>query len=183
MNYRFENTYTYADSQKWGVEIHNLLHPYSRFSGFALTAYLIQLSMWLPVFLFVMTFKVDLFGKALTIFAAFFFISWFYEANIFPHLSSYFNRRHRDELPNKFESVIEVDETGIRTRDRGRVTSFTWDAFHSVIDKESKVIFISDMIHCVIPAKCFPGFLEKDAFVRECNKKIQSLTSQGAVFT
>lgn len=183
MNYRFENTYSYADFLKWGIDIRNILNPNSLFSGFVMTAYAIQFFLWLPVFLIVAPMKFSLIGKALILFGVILLIACFYENFIFPKLRSYFDRRNRDSLPNKFESVIEVDETGIRTKDRGRVTDFTWDAFHGVVDIESKVILLSDTIHCVIPAKCFPGFLEKDAFVRECNQRIDSLTSEGAVFT
>lgn len=183
MNYRFENAYSYADVQKWGIEIRNILYPTDLFSGLVMTAYAVQFLLWLPVFLLIAPLEYNLWGKALVLYITIIAITRFYESFIFPQLVSFFNRRQVDSLPNQFQSVIEVDDTGIRTTDRGRIISFTWDAFHAVIDKESKVIFISDTVHCVIPAKCFPGFLEKDAFVRECNKKIEALTPQGAAFT
>lgn len=183
MNYRFENIYTYAEFQKWGIDIRNILAPNQLLSGFIMSAYTVQFFLWLPVFLLIAPLDISIFSKAISLYFAILVVTYIYENFVFPRLASFYDRRRIETLPNKFESVIEVDDMGIVTQDKGRETRFTWEAFHGVVDKETKVIFISDTIHCVIPARCFAGFLEKDAFVRACREKISGRTEQGEVFT
>jgi len=182
MNYRFENDYTYAEYKKWGLEIARILSSSGSRSQFISLALAIQFGIWGSISYYVLPLEVSFLVKSAILFSSFIGVGYFYESLIYPRLSAFLERGGENSLPDRFSSVIEVDELGIRTIERGREITFSWDVFHTVRDTTQNVIFIADTIHCVIPAKCFPGFLEKDAFVRECVDKIHGSTEQGAVF-
>ncbi|WP_427451464.1 hypothetical protein [Litorimonas sp. WD9-15] len=183
MNYRFENTYTYADFVSWGLEVRNILNSAGSGPQLIWAAYVVQFCLWAPISYFLLTLDIPFALQTILLFGALVLAGRFYETFIFSKLSAHLDRKSGNELPQKFSSIIEVDDTGIKVSDRAREISYSWDAFYAVRDTEKNVIFISDTIHCVIPAGCFPGFLEKDAFVRACSMKVEATTPQGQAFT
>lgn len=172
MDYSFKNSYSYADSQAWGVEIRNILTPVRMRQSHALCALLIQGLIWVGVYLLLNETDFSPIIKASLAFFALILISRFYEGYLMEWMVRLFDKTDDDSRPEKFESLIHVDDDGITSKQQGQTVYHDWSNIYAVHDTEKTVILISDTLHPVIPAKCFKSVYEKDAFVRACQQRI-----------
>lgn len=116
------------------------------------------------------------------LFFAFLVISIFYDDYIMPHVAALIDREVREAKTCKYETIIEVDEEAVRTYGPDHDIVFRWDSIRDIHDFETNVMLLTKRGYCLIPAKCFDGFLAKDAFVRDCSERISGRTEQGAYF-
>ncbi|MDB2439957.1 YcxB family protein, partial [Hellea sp.] len=147
--------------------------------GSVFTAAAIQFLMWLPFCLVVLKSEMSPFGTAGILFCGLILTGFLYTTFLESFLIRFFQGRNKHTKDEVFTSVAEITDEGISYTDRGRRINYQWDAFHAVYDTEKNIIFIGDTLHAVIPAKCFNHFLEKDAFVRECQKRMPAYLSDG----
>ena len=184
MKYRFENSYTQAESVKWQIHATSLLGcNQSTMSGAsALIVIAVQFSLWTPLFYFMHTQNVPFVWMAPILFLAYLGIGMFYDAMILPHVSAAFDKDVQKHKGERFNSIIEGDEDSVRSLDGGQEITFKWDVIQDIHDSPSSVVFLTERGYCLIPARCFDGFLAKDAFVRDCIAKIKGKTEQGAIF-
>ena len=184
MNYRFENTYTQSELVKWHAQATSLLTDSQ--STMSLTSstvvIFVQFCLWAPIFYLLYSISVPLVWMAPILFLSYVAIGIFYDAVLMPHVAAMFDKEAREARSVKFESVIEVDEDAVRSFDGGQEITFKWGSILDIHDSASSVIFLTEKGYCLIPARCFSGFLAKDAFVRDCVEKIKGRTEQGAVF-
>jgi len=183
MNYRFENTYTQAESVKWSIQAGSMLNNGQESNAAALLVFPIQFILWVPIFYFLYINAVPFHLTAPISFFSFVAIGIIYDLVIMPHVVSKFSKPAREEGNTKFEAIIHVDNDGVRTIDDSQEIIFKWAAIRDIEDTETTVFLLTKAGYCAIPARCFEGFLEKDAFVRACVEKITGKTEQGDVFT
>jgi hypothetical protein len=179
MYYSFEYDYTYADSLSWGLEIRDIMLPQRQKAGLAVTALAIQFLMWFSVYFWLQRAEFSIVGSAGTLFCAFLVVGHLYMTIIEPVLVRIYEGKAAHTDAEKFTCKAEISEEGIKFKNRNNETQYTWDAFHSVHDTEKTIIFIGDTLHAVIPAHCFSHFLEKDAFVRECENRMPAYRPDG----
>ena len=179
MFYSLEYDYTYADSLSWGLEIRDIMLPQRQKIGLAFSALGIQFLIWFSVYFWLERAYLSIIASAAILFCAIIAIGHFYMAVIEPVLVRLYEGKAAHTDAEKFTCKAEISESGIKFKNRNNETQYTWDAFHSIHDTEKNIIFIGDTLHAVIPAHCFSHFLEKDAFVRECEKRIPAYLSDG----
>lgn len=179
MYYHFEYDYSYADSMSWGLEIRNLMQSKGQTQLHIWVACVIQFLMWFPVC--AMVFKADYstLGSGIVLFCGFVIVGYLYSTFLENLVVRLFEGKNKHVSAEVFTSIAEITDEGISYTDRGRKINYQWDAFHAVHDTEKNIIFIGDTLHAVIPTKCFNHFLEKDAFVRECQKRMPAYISEG----
>ena len=120
--------------------------------------------------------------KAALLFVSFVVIGMLYDSLILPHVTAYFDKEAGAKKSDKSCAIIEIDDEQIRTRENDQEIIFKWAGIRSVEDNESTVFLLTETGYCLIPSRCFSGFLAKDAFVRACREKISGQTEQGAYF-
>lgn len=184
MNYRFENSYTRAESVKWQVHANSLLNEsQSSTSGAsALIVIAVQFGLWTPLFYLLYSRNVPFVWMAPILFFAYLAIGVFYDAAIWPYVAAIFDKDTKTNKGERFDSLIEVDDQSVRSFAEGQEITFKWDTIRDIHDSAASVVFLTERGYCLIPARCFDGFLAKDAFVRDCVEKIKGRTEQGAVF-
>ena len=178
MYYRFEYDYSYADSLSWGIEIREILVPSQYKTWLIVVAVGIQFCLWATFYLLLKKIDISTFTMMVLLFCGFVGVSQFYVSSIEPVLVRFFEGRTNHTGEDVFSAIAEISEDGIYFKNPGREVKYAWEAFYSVHDTERNIIFIGDTLHAVIPASCFDGFLEKDAFVRECIKKIPACSAK-----
>ena len=179
MYYYFEYDYSRADTLDWGLEIQNIVLTEGQKATGVVMALIFQFLLWFPIYLFLSGAEFTKFGSAAILFCGFFVTSNIFTAFVDPILVRVFHGKAKHLEPKKFSSEAAVTDKGIEFKSRGQDIQYKWEAFHSVHDTEKNIIFIGDTLHAVIPAKCFSHFLEKDAFVRECKKRMPAYLSEG----
>lgn len=183
MNYRFENNFTHADQVKWNIIVSKHRCEAQMSMMPAIIVVCVQFTLWVGVF-YILNGQDIPFGVMATIlFIAFMVIGSLYDSLIMPHVAAIFDKAKPQDDQQNLSSIIEINDDEIRACENDFELIFRWDDIQKVVDTETTVILMTKNGHCLIPAKCFPGFLEKDAFVRECREKIFGLTPQGRVFT
>ena len=182
MNYRFENIYTQAELIRWQGQATSKLGSHKMSLTTTFLVFIIQFCLWAPVLYFISPLDVSFMTKAIVLFASYFFIGTFYDAAIHPHISACFDKKLPLSPVEKSRAIINVDGDKIRTQESHYEIIFNWSDIQEVEDNEKTVFLFTKTGYCVIPARCFPGFLEKDAFVRACRDKISGYTEQGAHF-
>jgi len=179
MNYHFEYDYSYADTLSWGLEIRDIMLPQRQKTNLIFMALAIQFLLWLPLYFWLSGAEFSLVSTAAILFCGIIVTSHIYTAFIEPVLVRVFEGKASHTDLEKFTCKATVSDEGIQFQNRSNMTHYTWDAFHSMHDTEKNIIFIGDTLHAVIPAKCFSHFLEKDAFVRACEKRMPAYLSDG----
>lgn len=182
MNYHFENIYTHADRVKWNIEVSETRGEQSMSIMPALIVVIVQFMLWTPLFYFLSLYEVPFAVMAVILFVAFMVIGGFYDSLIMPRVAAVFDKGVKTQKSDKFSAIIHINDEEIRVREQEHEIIFRWDSIRDVKDTEKSVILMTETGHCLVPARCFPGFLEKDAFVRECLEKISGRTEQGAHF-
>lgn len=182
MNYRFENTYTRAEGIKWQMQARSELGMGAMSLTSSCLVFIIQFCLWAPVLYVSSKLALPFALEAFLLFVSFYLIGVFYDAMILPHVSARFDRNNEPNDGEKSQAIIDIDEEEIRTRENDREVIFKWSAIQSVTDNEKTVFLLTGSGYCAIPARCFSGFLEKDAFVRACQDRISGYTDQGAHF-
>jgi len=182
MNYRFENIYTRADAMKRHIQAADHLGLNSDGLARALIVMVVQFSLWSPILYFSTISDIPFFPMALLLFGSFVLIGGLYDKFIMPHVAAYFDRKNRPGSSERSQEIIDIDDERITVRENDQQIIFNWSGVRSVEDDETTVFLFTEKGFCSIPSKCFPGFLEKDAFVRACREKISGYTEQGACF-
>ena len=179
MYYNFEYDYSYADTVSWGVEIGQLISPEKQKLLITIVALGLMFLIWVPLYYLLGKMELNSFVKIPLLFASFYLAITLFTAFIEPIMVKIIDGRATHIDTQQFSCVAEITDAGVKFKDRAKETQYDWEAFHSVHDIEKNIIFIGDTLHAVLPAKCFSGFLEKDAFVRECKKRMPAYLSEG----
>ena len=182
MNYRFENIYTQAELIRWQSQAASKLESHKMSLTTTLLVFIIQFCLWAPILYFISPLDLSFMTKALGLFTSYFCIGTFYERTIHSHISARFDKKLRPSPEEISRAIINIDGEKIRTRENHYEIIFNWSDIQEVEDNEKTVFLLTKTGYCIIPARCFPGFLEKDAFVRTCREKISGYTEQGAYF-
>lgn len=182
MNYRFENTYTQAERIKWQMQAASNLGGSGVSFPSICCVFVIQFCLWAPILYFLPLLNMPFVLVAISLFMSFFFIGMIYDSLILPHVSARFDKKIQQRALEKSHAIIDIDDEEIRTREGEQEIIFKWTGIRNVEDDEKTVFLLTERGYCSIPARCFPGFLEKDAFVRACREKISGQTEQGTHF-
>jgi len=179
MYYSFVYDFTRADTLSWGLEIQNIVLAKEQKTKFVFAAIAIQFLLWFPIYLWLSQAKLSTFGTAAIMFCGLIVSANIYNAFIEPILVRIYQGKAEHLTTDNFAGEAIISDEGIRMKSRAQDIHYKWDGFHSVHDTENNIIFIGDTLHAVIPSKCFAHFLEKDAFVRECEKRIPAYRADG----
>lgn len=182
MKYRFENIYTQADLVKWRIHAADNLNSDSMSLMPAFIVFIVQFCLWAPILYVLSKLDIPFLMLATLLFVSFVVIGVLYDSLIMPHVAAYFDKKSKPSASEKSHAIIDIDDEEIRTREGEQEVIFKWTGIRSVEDNEKTVFLLTGSRYCLIPARCFSGFLEKDAFVRACREKIAGLTEQGAYF-
>lgn len=182
MNYRFENIYTRAELIRWQSQAASKLGSHSISLTSSYLVFIIQFCLWAPILYILLPLELSFVIKAVILFMSHYFIGIFYDSVIHPHISAHFDKKFQPCPNEKSRAIININDEEIRTKDNHVEIIFKWSEIREVEDNEKTVFLFTKTGYCLIPARCFPGFLEKDAFVRACREKISGYTEQGAHF-
>lgn len=182
MNYRFENSYTQAESVKWRLQAADNMNANSTSLMPAFIVFIVQFCLWAPILFFLSKYEMPFLLMAILLFISFVAIEILYDSLIMPHVAAYFDKKSRPHAAEKSHVIIDINDEEIRTKEGEQEIIFKWTGIRSIEDNEKTVFLLTETGYCAIPARCFSGFLAKDAFVRTCREKIAGRTEQGAHF-
>lgn len=182
MNYQFENIYTPAELIRWRGQVASKLETGSQSITSGCLVFLIQFCLWAPMLYVISPLELSFLIKAIVLFMAYFFVGSFYDSVVHPHISARFDKKADINTVENLCAIITVNDEGVRTQESDYEITFKWSDIREIEDDEKTVFLLTKTGYCLIPARCFPGFLEKDAFVRACREKISGYTEQGAHF-
>jgi len=182
MKYTFENNYTTAEGIKWEMQASSNLRGCSMSKTSMCLVFIIQFCLFALVLYGLLLLDLPFVLTAPLLFISFYSIGNFYDRMIHPHVSARFDSKNLLSSDQTSHATIDIDEEEIRTREGEQESIFKWTGIRSVEDDEKTVFLLTEKGYCAIPARCFAGFLEKDAFVRACRAKVSGQTEQGAYF-